>query len=233
MAARNTASAADYTYSGSLGLLSAEAKFQASGSNLLVTLTNISLNDVTDPTEVLTAVYFNISGSPLGLTRTSAILGVGSNVFFGSTDPGNVVGGEWAFYENATGTPFGQNTAISSAGLGVAGTGGNFPGSNLQGPVNVDGLQYGITSAGDNTATGNAPVTGGNALIKNSVVFTLAGLPANFDPSTRISGVQFQYGTANCATPGTLDFCIPDYPEPASLALLTLGSVLLVRRRTR
>jgi hypothetical protein len=38
-----------------------------------------------------------------------------------------------------------------------------------------DGLQYGITSGSDNPSTGNAAVTGANALIQNSVVFTFSG----------------------------------------------------------
>jgi hypothetical protein len=103
-----------------------------------------------------------------------------------------------------------------------------FPGSNLQGPDAPDGLQYGITSAGDDTGTGNTPVTGENALIKNSVVFTLSGLPVGFDPSASISNVVFQYGTA-------LDEPhFPGIPEPATLALMCGALTCLARpRRSR
>ena len=84
------------------------------------------------------------------------------------------------------------------------------------------GLEYGLTSVGDDPTTGNAPVTGKNALIQNEVIFTLSGLPDGFDPSLRISGVRWQYGTS-------LDE--PHLPEPASAALVLCGAVALLRRR--
>jgi hypothetical protein len=83
--------------------------------------------------------------------------------------------------------------AIGSAGY-IPGTGYQFPGSNLQGPVSIDGIQYGLTSLGDNPLTGNTPVTGTNALIQNSVLFTFA-YSGDLD-LRRISGVSFQYGTS-------------------------------------
>src|SRR5215813_954956 len=97
------------------------------------------------------------------------------------------------------------------------------PDSVSSGPDSPDGLQYGITSAGDNLATGNSAVTGGNALIKNSVIFTLSGLPAGFDPSTAISNVVFQYGTqlTDPHFPGNP----PSVPEPATLGLVGIGLV--------
>src|SRR6185503_11805094 len=100
-----------------------------------------------------------------------------------------------------------------------------FPGSNLQGPASPNGLQYGITSAGDNTATGNTPVTGTNALIQNSVVFTLSGLPPGFNPATSISNVEFQYGT-DLSEPH-----FPGVPEPATLVLMAGGALLMGRRQ--
>ena len=109
------------------------------------------------------------------------------------------VGGEWAYASVLVGAPLGATEGISSAGLGLFG-GATFPGTNLQGPAAVNGLQYGITSAGDILATGNAAVTGGNALIQNQVVFTLAGVGLS-----TVSNVSFQYGTAltepNCTPP--------------------------------
>jgi uncharacterized protein (TIGR03382 family) len=123
----------------------------------------------------------------------------------------------------------GPTTAATSAasgptppGLGIFGN-ANFNGPNLQGPVGVDGLQYGITSAGDNPATGNTPVTGSNALTKDAVVFTLSGLPQNFDVS-RIGNVWFQYGTA-LSEPQ-----IPT-PTPGAAAILGLGLAIQSRRR--
>ena len=68
-------------------------------------------------------------------------------------------------------------------------------------------------------------VTGTNALIQNSVVFTLPGLPVGFDPSTAISNVNFQYGTS------LLDSNI-QVPAPGALSLLA-AAVLCSRRRLR
>jgi hypothetical protein len=123
-----------------------------------------------------------------------------------------------------------QNNGISSAGFGIFGD-ANFGGANLDDPVAVDGLNYGITSDGDDTSTGNAAVTGANPLIKNQVVFLLDGLPDDFVPSEdTILHVRFQYGT-NLTEPhnnngGGI------VPEPAfyqMAALLGLGGLGLFR----
>src|SRR5262249_54506972 len=138
---------ADLFVTGSSGSLAASADFSLSGNTLTITLTNTSTSDVLVPTDVLTGLLFN---TPTALTPVSALLPAGSTVFFGPNGGGNV-GGEWAYaFQGGT----------SSSGLGIFGN-ANFNGSNLQGPTAVDGLQYGITSAGDNLATGNQAVTGG------------------------------------------------------------------------
>lgn len=207
---------ADVVFVGSNGSnLSASVGFGLVGNTLTVTLTNTSLVDVDDPPDVLTAVFFNSNLS--GLTPTSATLGLGSTVFFGPDGGGNV-GGEWAYASGLAGAPLGATQGISSAGFGLFGD-ANFGGANLNTQTAVDGLGYGITSAGDNTATGNAAVTGGNELIKNQVVFTLT-VPAGFDLGS-ITNVSFQYGTALTEPniPGG------QIPEPATLLLLGTGLV--------
>jgi hypothetical protein len=218
-----SANASSMTFSGSSGSLASSATFHSSGTNLIITLVNTSTHDVLVPADVLTGVFFDVNSSLLSLTRASAVLPTGSSVLFGTTDPGNVVGGEWAYRSGLLG-PAGTAYGISSSGLGLFGPGDRFPGTNLQGPTDPDGLQYGITSAGDNPATGNTPVTGTNALIKNSVEFMLSGIPAGFDPSTAIYNVHFQYGTA-------LSDPLLHSPEPATLILLACGAVVAFRRR--
>lgn len=223
--AASSASAA-LMFTGASGNLEATVSFDVSGSNLVVTLTNSSANDVLIPADVLTGVYFDITGSAVSLSRISAVVPGGSAVLFGAADPGNVVGGEWAYLGGLSGAPGGAKHGISSSGLGLFGPGDLFPGSNLAGPASPGGLEYGITSAGDNPATGNTPVTGANALIKNSVVFTLGGLPGGFDLG-RIGNVRFQYGTS------LTEPSFPGVPAPGAAAIAAIAGAAALKRRRR
>jgi MYXO-CTERM domain-containing protein len=224
-AAISASAMGNQVFTATAGTRSAQATFDVVGSNLQVTLSNISMDDVLVPIDVLTGVFFDISGSALSLSRVSAVLANGSTVAFGTTDPGNVVGGEWAYASGLSGAPHAAAYGIASAGFGLFGPGHMFPGNNLQGPASPNGLEYGITSMGDNLATGNTPVTGSQALIKHSVVFTLGGVGANFDLS-RIGNVSFQYGTA-------LDEPNISVPTPGAAGVLALGAAGALRRRRR
>jgi hypothetical protein len=123
------------TYSFADGDRSASAEFVRSGGNLIVTLTNTSSADVLVPTDVLTAVFFQVDGNPT-LTRTSALVPLASSVRVGgsgadATPPDRVVGGEWA-YRNGFGDVPPHNAGISSTGVDIFGPPNLFPGSNLQ-----------------------------------------------------------------------------------------------------
>lgn len=225
------AAAASITFNFSSGPLSASALFEKSGSNLIVTLTNTSLSDATVPTDILTAVYFQITGDPL-LTRISAEVPLTSEVFDIGTGTNvtpldRVVGGEWSYLNGINPSPP-NNSGVSSTGVGIFGPGNLFPGPNLQGPSSPDGVQYGITSAGDNVLTGNGGISGSH-LIKNAVRFTLGGWSG--EPSEKITAATFQYGTSldEPQFPGLV-------PEPSSMALLGCGAaglaIYALRRRT-
>ncbi|MBI3837456.1 MAG: hypothetical protein HY288_05935 [Planctomycetia bacterium] len=214
--------AGSITYSFSNGSLAASADFERSGNNLIVTLTNTSAGDAQLPTDILTGIFFDVTGDPL-LTRTSAIVPFGSSVLVGGTGADvtpsdRVVGGEWAYLNNLESVSP-HNSGISSSGLNIFGSGDLFPGDNLQGPTSPDGVQFGIIPAGDNLLTGNGALSGQD-LIKNTVVFMLGGFAG--EPNATILGVAFQYGTA-------LDQ--PRFeghaPEPSSLVLLALAAVVL------
>ncbi|HPF40633.1 MAG TPA: PEP-CTERM sorting domain-containing protein [Phycisphaerae bacterium] len=218
-----SATAADITFSATQGGRSAAVRFETAGSDLIVMLSNTSPEDALVPIDILTGVFFDVTGAPLTLTPMTAIVPAGSFVHNGPTDPGASVGGEWAYKSNLVGAAENASYGISSSGLGLFGPSDRFPGADLQSPASPDGLQYGITSMGDNLATGNSPLTSGmNALIKYEVVFTLSGLPMGFDPATQITNVQYQYGT---------DLQEPHFPEPSSLAMLAIGAFAALSRR--
>lgn len=232
-----TASAAVFFTATNGSNLTATATFDIVGGKLQVVLNNSSAFDVLVPSNVLTALFFNLSGgaSQLGVGGASATSngptfqnGVQQN------PAGTNVGGEWAYAGVTNATLLGTNAGISSSGFGLFGA-GNFNGPNLSGPIAVDGLQYGITSTGDNLATDNGGLAG-NEITKHSVTFLL-DFAAGFTLA-QISNVSFQYGTdlidprntctVNCGGPPANEI-----PEPGSAALagLALLAAASVRRR--
>lgn len=232
--------AAPVSFSGSQNNLSASVSFDLVGSQLKVVLANTSSADVRIADQVLTAVFFDIGG--VTLSPVSAISG--GATYMGTqwvSDAGTNVSGEWAFDDAIS--AYGAHMGISSSGLGnIFGPKDRFDvDSNLSGPESPDGLQYGITSPGDDRSTGTAPAQGNGGvynspLTTGSVIF-LFDVAGTLDLEA-ISKVTFQYGTAlnepNFA--GTRDGGGgSDVPEPATLALA--GSALLglaaARRRRR
>lgn len=212
------------------GSRSATVAFSKSGpSNLIVDLTNTSMADALVPTDILTGVFFEMVGNPL-LSRISATVPVGDEVRLGGTGAiitpaDRVVGGEWAYKNGITEVPP-NNEGISSSGLTIFGPSNLFPGPDLEPPISPDGIQYGITTAGDNLLTGNGGITG-TGLIKKSVHFVLSGFTSQ--PDAVIASVYFQYGTA-LDEPG---FVGGDVPEPASAVLFSFGAIAVLAYRKR
>ncbi|MBX3402648.1 MAG: hypothetical protein KF699_04460 [Phycisphaeraceae bacterium] len=219
---------ADVTARGGASSLDATVIFQRSGSDLMVTLLNSSSADVLSPEDVLTGVFFNISGPTVPLVAQSAALSEGSMVRWGDSEMGGGVGGEWAFRAGLSGAPGGATYGISAAGLGLFGPHDAFPGANLFGQNGPQGLDYGLLSAGDNPLTGNTPVTGQFPLIQSGVVFTLSGLPEDFELGA-IGNVWVQYGTS-LSEPS---YVVPiiSVPAPGAAVMLAGGAFALARRR--
>jgi len=208
------------------GNLAASAVFTQVGNDLCIVLTNTSTVDAADPSEVLTGVFFNISGSP-GLTPLSAVLTTGSTVLFDADGQpaGGVVGAEWGFRSDVPASSGLPTHGISSAGLSPLFGGTLFPGAQLDDPDAVNGVNYGIIPLDDlNPLTnGNNAVTGNNPLVRNSVTFKLSGLG---DITYTISDIVFTYGTALGEQQLPEPTPTPEpAPEPTSLAIWCLGMV--------
>lgn len=235
MSAVSAANASTITYGFSSGTRAATAQFTVSGNQLTITLTNTSMYDVLVPTDVLTAVYFDWTAPPAfpgGFTTGGAVLAPGSTVQGAAQPAGGSVGGEWA-YSSVDGaiTP-----GISSSGLAAYGPGQIFGGPNLAGPASPGGLEYGITSFGDNAATGNGGVNG-TPLIKNSVMFTLISNELNDSFINRLLNVRVQYGTSPSEPSFTLEppqLTVVPLPPAAWAGFSTMAGVIgigYVRRR--
>jgi hypothetical protein len=213
-----------FTATGPNGL-SASVTFEVSGGNLIITLTNTSSMDVWAPNEVLSGIWFSLPG---GLTPVSANVASGSSVNF-EPDAGNDVfpdvGGEWA-YMSGLNMDWGSNSGINSTGMDdLFGASDLFGGDNLAGPEAPDGIQYGITSDGDDPDNSNGGLEE-MPLIQNSVVFILSGWDEDWTASD-ITNIFFQYGTSQ------EDTRLTPVPEPGVLMLLGvgfLGMVFAVRK---
>jgi hypothetical protein len=242
----------DFTFGNPATGLSAEAKFDYTGSTLKLTLINTStfveaLPGQLDPVEVLEGVFWNSApvSSETNRTNASAVVGTGypnanGSLLIKDTKvtqlAGYTISSKWGYDQFSYS---GANQGVCAAGLSGTGTSPNFGNKGLGSSGNsgndVNGGDYGIAPASYLTKAG--PYTVGETIthIKantgvtkdplewNAVVFTFTGVTDKPD----ISNVLFQYGTALNTTPAV--------PIPPSALLLGSGLIGLglVRWRSR
>jgi len=225
------------TFTGTSGPRSAAVTFTAlSGNRLQVQLWNTAIADAMAPGDVLTAVFFNLaSNQALNNTAagTSALVAPGSVVTGDSQPPGGDVGGEWA-YKQGTLAGVSQHYGISSTGVNIFGPGDRWNGNDLDPPASPNGVNYGLSTFGDNPNTHNGGLD--EPLIQNSAVFILSGYSGLI--ASDVSNIRFQYGTDLSeshfgGTPGTPPGGIVAVPVPAGAFLFVVGGACLamVRRR--
>jgi hypothetical protein len=224
--------------------LSAQAMFDVSASNLVITLTNTSTgNPGYQPSDVLLGLFFNVSGNP-ALSAVSAALTDGTDSFVDAPLVGNL-GDYWQYKRSLSGFSNSVVSTTDAYGIGGAGFGGIFGGAggyfSAGGSSSLlDGVDYGIVGNDFNDAAANGGIHGHGPYEENSVTYTLSGLGAGFDPFTMISSVVFAYGTAPDSTYAA---CLPgdclhqETPEPGTLAAIGSGlsmmGALFFRRRRR
>jgi len=219
------ADAAAITFTGSANSRGALVTFDTRGTNLIVTLTNTSSADVLFPDDVLTNVFFNLSGDPR-LNRVSALIAPDSREVHGMPVRGRNVGAGWGYSPdvNIASLPT-VNQGLSATD--IFGSRFNFPGPSLRPGGGVD---WGLVGPGDNPDTGNTSITFRTGLIRNSVVFTLSDLPIDFNPATDVSNIFFRYGAGlggfrMAGTPNSSPNS-QNVPEPSTIAgLLTISLV--------
>jgi hypothetical protein len=153
---------------------------------LTLTLTNASTQAVTDPAQLVSAIFWN---STTPLTPGSAALTSGS----AWVNPSNVtlnIGGNYSYKDalRQTGTdPAPTNQGVSAVGIGLFGD-GNFGGL----PVPVDGDAYDLLPQLGIAAGHTSPFANKYPLAKNSMTFTFS----TSADSITIEDVIFHYSSA-------------------------------------
>jgi MYXO-CTERM domain-containing protein len=230
------------TFTGSSGSLSAEADFTyiTGSTTLTVVLANTSAAQVTDPSQVLTAIYFNSIGT---ITPGTAVFGSFWNpnlatpgftsgtsaAASGTTDTTITnVGDGWGFASTGLNPPpHGFNSEIAGTGAANGGpSDGNFGATN---PVPLDGVGYGLVGGNGIGSGANGGITGHGPLIDDSIKFTLT-VPTTFSLSELGNTIQFQYGTSLTETNyvGHLHDHETEQsvaPEPSSIVLAAMGAL--------
>lgn len=198
----------------------ASVDFTVVGSQIKIVLTNTFTGITTQPNQVLTAVFWNVTGTP-AWTKGSAGFTPGSYIVDGSTP--DTPAQHWGFRRSTMdldptgGTNF-RGYGLSATGIGlfddshVFQTGGGTPLFN--------GADFGLV--GNKFST--TPMPSGKPLIFNSMTFYL-NATSGFDLAN-LKDVRFLWGTDLAEFQGGGEMFPPDaVPEPASMAMAALGAM--------
>jgi len=216
--------------------LNASALFNISGTALTIKLSN--LGDTSGggqdvPSNTLTGLLFDLPNgftlSPVSATIAPGSLRQGNLCSIGPcTSATTNVGGEFR-YATSSSLPGGADRSVTSSAYN--GTDPNFNGPNLDSPLSVDGVNFGII----------APVEPSNPFIPSSqmqepeiagdVQFTMTVAGSRQLTAADFANVSFQYGTSltEPRIPGLPGGPGP-VPEPATALLTLSGAAVAVRR---
>jgi hypothetical protein len=214
--------------------LQAKVSFSVSGSHLVIDLSNTATFKTLGPSDILTAVYFDIKGNPK-LSNPTAVVATGSVLFQTPSQsilktPASLMfkstPGGWD-YESGGTKSVSENYGFGTAGLDRF-AGGTSSGGN-GGPGNYGVAQNEAFTSFSGYLNNNKKSTDPTPLVKDTVEFTLSGLPTTFKLSD-ISDVRFQYGTSLSGPSVSGAFQGPPTvqavaPEPSSLVLAALGAL--------
>lgn len=205
--------------------LSASADFTISGGNLDIHLVNTSSTPVSDNPDVLTGLFFDVSGAPTLTADSINLDGSSSYVNTSVNSPSGVLGDHWAYTSGSITGPSSGGTyeyGIGAAGFGVFNSSDTFTGSG----GSPDGVDYGLVGVLSGSPTNGLKHNGPQ--VENGVNIVLDG---SLTGNETISNVWFQYGSAFSGEPGFPGTppSTPPVPEPGTGAMaLALGSVTLI-----
>ncbi len=196
--------------------LAASATFTISGNELTVQLLNISTSKVANNPQVLTGLFFNVSGNPALTSPTVQLDGTSGYVNTSKNSLTGVLGDHWGYRQG----DLGINQQSYEYGFGAAGFSGVFgSGNTISGNhESMQGVDYGLVGPGGIDTSNNGLANNGPQ-IQNGVDFTLTGLDPQNPPV--IFNVLFQYGSASSGEFSMTG--IPqnsDVPEPGVVAML-------------
>jgi hypothetical protein len=207
--------------------ISASADFSLTNNVLTIVLTNTSGSNTISQGSVLTNLGWSLAPNTLmALPSAAGTIAVtpGSHLVSGTTvDTTDSLGSEWNYTAGA-------GASSSGFGVGAVGSGhGNLCGSTCTGAA-LDGAAFGLVGNGAVLSlNGLKPA---NTYVEDSVTITLDLATSPTFTLSKITSVDFQFGTGNgegdisvnrCTGGSNCDAPPSDVPEPSTLALFGAG----------